>query len=69
MMFKTNLMTDRDIHICRSIFAPLGIFQTVGSTEPCKTHHKKGFIFNKGNFIMFFSKCIVVDQIREKGHR
>ena len=53
MMFKTNLMTDRDIHICRSIFAPLGIFQTVGSTEPCKTHHKKEFIFQQKYFFFF----------------
>ena len=47
-------MTDWDIHICRLIFAPSRIFQTISSTEQCKTHHKKGFIFNKGNFIMFF---------------
>jgi len=28
--------------ICRLVFAASGICKTIGSMEPCNTHHKKG---------------------------
>jgi len=41
-MFRTNLTTDWDMDICRLVFAASGICKTIGSMEPCNTHHKKG---------------------------
>jgi len=41
-MFRTNLTTDWDMDICGLVFAASGICKTIGSMEPCNTHHKKG---------------------------
>ncbi|PUZ68926.1 hypothetical protein GQ55_2G067800 [Panicum hallii var. hallii] len=54
--------------ICRLVFAPSGIFKTIGSIEPCKTHHKKGCILEQKYFTLFFCcKCIIMAAAKGKG--
>ena len=59
-MFRTNLMTDWDMDICRLVFASPVICKTIGSIEPCNTHHKKASIFHKYSHCSFCCKCIII---------
>jgi len=49
-MFRTNLTTDWDMDICRLVFAASGICKTIGSMEPCNTHHKKRDVYFNRSF-------------------